>query len=593
LSYYDEDTTSYYQADTELELGTKPDGTTLRVPASAFDRHTQLIGTTGGGKSYCMQQIFQELALKTDSALVVFDPTGNLYGRLKRWAYTEHLDHRLVFIDPSEDRLICGLNPIKPWPANHGLQAALAWETLRRAMDAADFAHAPLLEQWMWNVLYALISTGFTMHEAANLLRFEDQGFRRAVINRLPQGDARHDFGVLDSLVNQPQVGQALKEWQTQQGSAYRRIIHYSHNERLSLMLGTTQRVVDWADVIDQRKLVLVNLNPQAGDYPILGDDHVRMLGLQLISDLIQECRRRTATSEREKVPCYLFVDECQRFVSPNLERILAEMRQFNLRLLLAHRSPSELLGENDDNGRLMHLVASCTQLKIVFGGLDWKDTEPVAWTLYAHHINLEEVKDEIQTWAQLHRVEEFDDVTTVEGGSEGVSSGKVESDGTTYIPADGLLDFGDNKEVASNFGKAASESLQKVRNWSTIIKRIRQVVPGDPFQQVTGRQFYSIDEQMHKATSHIIKQPEQHAIIAVGKDVPINFRVFDLYEPAITHKQALGLDLEVMRTLPHYTEPHLIEEEIRDRVAGLLEHQQPKLGGGLRPEDRTKKKKR
>jgi len=548
----------------EIELGTRLDtGRPARIPLRAFDRHTQVIGTTGGGKSYLLRHIFHQLATRADSAVVFFDPSGDAYHRLKRWAYSERLDSRLVLIDPSEQRLICGINPVAPWPGNHHLQAALAWDTMRRAMDDAEFSSTPLLELWMCNVLYGLISTGLTIHEAPNLLAFEDGGFRDAVMAAMPDSDERSDFGILGRLINDQRTGPALRDWQLQVGAAHRRLRRYARNDYLAKMLGTTQHVVDWGEVLDKKKIVLVNLNPSGDRRIYLSPTDVRMFGLQLLSQLIEECFHRVEAADIKAPPCYCFVDEFQHFVSTNVERVLSEGRKFNLRLILAHRSPAELYDRRTGDDVLMRLVASCTQLKFVFGGLDWKDCETLAWTLGAHHINLKEVKDEIRTVSQLHHLEEVE--SRMEGRSESESTGQYSVAGKSESYNAEL------EQMASGVSSVMGNSLGTVRGWNTSTSRHQMVVPGDPFLQTTGRQFYSIDEQLHKVISRLVGQPDQHATVAVGKDCPIEFKVTTLHEPAITYEQTKGLDLELMRSLSYYAEPALIEEEIRDRSSRLL----------------------
>lgn len=550
----------------EIELGTRLDnGRPLRIPVTAFDRHTQVIGTTGGGKSYLMRHIFHQLATMNESAMVFLDPSGDAYHRLKRWAYSEGLDSRLVLIDPSEQRLVCGINPVAPWPDNHMIQAACAWDTIRRSMDDVEFSPAPLLEHWMCNVLFGLIDGGLTLHEAPDLLAFDGHEFRDALIHRLSESDERNEFALLNRLVEEQRLGPGLREWQLQVGAAYRRLRRYARNEYLALMLGTTQHVVNWGEVLDQRKIVLVNLNPSGSRRTYLSPGEVRMFGLQLLSQLIEECFHRVEAAGIKASPCYCFVDEFQHFVSTNVERVLSEGRKFNLRLILAHRSPAELYNRRTGDDVLLRLVASCTQLKFAFGGLDWKDMEPLAWTMGAHHLNLDEVKDEIQTWSQLSHVEDVESTSETQSGAEqsSRSSGRGVSE-TQYPGMDG-------DQLSTGTSSAAGEAMATVRSWGTTTQHHRMVTPGEPFLQTTSRQFRSIEEQMHRTVSRLVGQPDQHATVATGKDSPVEFKVTTLGEPAITPEQAFGLDLDLMRSLPCYAEPQLIKEEIRDRVAGLL----------------------
>jgi hypothetical protein len=549
------------QATVELELGKRRDtGQPFRVPVSAFDRHAQFVGTTGGGKTYGFRHLFQELALHTDSTQVFLDVTGNAYDRLKRWAYSEGLDDRLVLIDPTETRLICGVNPVAPWPDNHRIQAVLAWEALSLALDTGGIAQSPLIGEWMCNVLYGLINTGLTMYEAPNLIEYNDDSFRRAVIQQLEEELVRKEFLRLQDIVYQKHRAHA--DWQQEVGGAHRRIQRYVSNPRLRLMLGTAQHAVDWDQVLDERKLVLVNLSGVRDRTIVLARDDARMLGLQIINELIEVCWRRSEAAGDKAPPCYAFVDECQHFISPNLERILSEGRQFNLRLLLAHRVGKEL--QNEEHARFISLVSSCTQAKAVFGGLDWTETEELARNIWAHHLNLLQVKDEIRMPVQISDVVEVEDRTTTVGGSS--AQGRGSNSGTNEQFA------ADAARTGSATSAGFSDSQVSGENWAEAIHRHLQVLPRPPEERVVSRQFWTRDELLHLATARIVQLPTQAAVFAAGKQAePVEFEFTFLDEPSVSSEDALGIDLERMRVLPHYGSPELIEEEIQDRQAEFL----------------------
>jgi type IV secretory pathway VirB4 component len=60
-----------------LDLGQRPDGAAFLIDAGDLDYHAHIMGPTGYGKTYLMKRMFQELAVKSDSALFFIDPDGD------------------------------------------------------------------------------------------------------------------------------------------------------------------------------------------------------------------------------------------------------------------------------------------------------------------------------------------------------------------------------------------------------------------------------------------------------------------------------------------------------------------------------------
>ena len=97
--------------------------------------------------------------------------------------------------------------------------------------------------------------------------------------------------------------------------------------------------------------------------------------------------------------PAYAIIDECQHFVSPEVQRVLTETRKFNLRLILAVRSPIELEDTPDAMGdRLKRLVFDLPQCKIMFGGLGHLSAQELAWEFWGHLLDWDERKYTVKT---------------------------------------------------------------------------------------------------------------------------------------------------------------------------------------------------
>lgn len=384
----------------ELELGVRRDGRPFTVPLEALV-HAAVLGPTGYGKSMLLAKLFQELVLKTDSFIAVFDPKGDLFWLLKRWCYEHNLDRRVVIIDPGERRRIVGVNPITPWPVNRGLQAAIQLDIFRRVLGSEAFAAAPLLARWLYNLLFATIESGQTFHETPLIFDYNDPSFRNAITERLPDGQVKSDLQWLNRLAAQSgQVGMA-RLINEQLGSSVNRVRQYTRNDYLRPMLATRERAIDPKELIDRRAIVLVH----AQQRDVLAEEDQRTFVMQLVSSFLHETFRREFGQER-RVPCYLFLDEAGRFNAPEVPIALNEGRAFDLHLILAHQTIAQLVDPKTNDRSLADAVATNCTLKIVFGGLPYKTAEEVAWNLYGHTLDPRRRKLTMKSWVQLHHLE-------------------------------------------------------------------------------------------------------------------------------------------------------------------------------------------
>jgi len=555
----------------ELELGTTDAGKPFAIAVRDLSQHAAYFGMSGGGKTRAMWRTFQELARFTDSHQVFFDVMGNSYHFLKRWIYQERLEDRMVLIDPSEDRLICGVNPVAPWPRNHHLQAKTAWDAIRVAIGAGTSDENPLIAEWFRNTLYGLIASGLTMAEAPYLTDFVGDEWRAALIRRLPDERMQHAFARIQKLAKSDTM-QAYAQWFREVGAAHRRLEDYAWSPALQLMLGGAVHHIDWDALLDQRKLVLVNLSGVRAEQvdgvwdreENLANEEARLFGLQLISQLIQTCFRRQEAVGDVAPPAYCFVDEVQEFVCPALEQILSRGRQFNLKLLLGVRILEETRDQRRDDDTFAQLVSSIPQFKIVFGGLGKQSAERLAEDLWWHHLDPMEVKDEIVMPIQLQEVLEVEDVTSSIGGHH------VDSRGSSFGDAEQF--DADSAKQGSGKNAASQELAADGTVWGDAVHRHRQTFPTPPKDHVVSREFWRLDELLHRYQSRLTTLPRQHGVAAVRKDAPVFVRLADVVEPRLTYVEARRRDPELMLALPQYYDPPgLRREEIADRRADFL----------------------
>jgi len=104
-------------------------------------------------------------------------------------------------------------------------------------------------------------------------------------------------------------------------------------------IVGQEESRIDFREVIDKRKILLVNLAKGR-----LGEDISSFLGSLIITKLYLAALARIEVPESNRRDFYLYVDEFQEFVaSETFEGILSEARKYRLCLVLAHQYIGQL----------------------------------------------------------------------------------------------------------------------------------------------------------------------------------------------------------------------------------------------------------
>ena len=89
------------------------DGAELRLHDDARSTHMHVIGISGQGKSYFLEQVIRQDILSGNGVCVI-DPHGELYDNLLSWLVENNVDRwRTVhLLNPSDDQWTFGWNPL-------------------------------------------------------------------------------------------------------------------------------------------------------------------------------------------------------------------------------------------------------------------------------------------------------------------------------------------------------------------------------------------------------------------------------------------------------------------------------------------------
>src|SRR5262249_52688226 len=133
-------------------------------------------------------------------------------------------------------------------------------------------------------------------------------------------------------------------------------------------------------------------------------------------------------------LPYWLYLDECQLYLSGDVQSMLAECRKYGLGLVLSHQFLSQLGKSNDE---LRAAVCGRTKLKAVFNISDYIDAEELglAWKTF----DLEQpVKASVRPTVVGHQIAKMgsESISAQESTTETRSrtKGESESETRTYV---------------------------------------------------------------------------------------------------------------------------------------------------------------
>ncbi|OLE55416.1 MAG: hypothetical protein AUG51_02865 [Acidobacteria bacterium 13_1_20CM_3_53_8] len=292
----------------------------VTLPDQVRDKHLYIVGKTGMGKSTLLFNLALQ-DIQRGAGIAVIDPHGDLVEELLTHIPSERINDAIYF-DAADREHPIALNIMNAdGDEEIGRLADDLLTTFKRlSKDTGD-----KMEYVLTMTFYTLLSIpGSTFLDIESML--SDSEFRERVIAKL-------------------QSPRLVRFWQ-QQFHGLRdavqpiltRMSKFSMSPTISGLLSQSGSALDFYDVIQEKKILLVNL--ASGK---IGEHSSMLLGSLLVSQLQLAVMRRAYLAKGARHPYYLYVDEFQNFTSTAFEKILSEARKYQLCLTLAHQFVSQL----------------------------------------------------------------------------------------------------------------------------------------------------------------------------------------------------------------------------------------------------------
>lgn len=484
----------------------EPDGQpsvryTLSEDARATGMH--VIGGPGTGKTkfleHCIRQDIHE-----GRGVGLIDPHGELYDNVLTWcAYLgPSLSTKIIPLNLSSSRHVVSFNPFAGVTGGDvHVPVNRAIETIVRAWGAIGTNETPTLERILRGVFHAILESGLTIAEAGHLLSFDNRQLREYLTSRITDRAIREEWaelaGLKDAVASDTAKVAARRDWRSQILSTKNKLLRFITARSMLRFLSLTESI-DVRRIMDESAVLLVRLG--TNDTTLDAID-ARVFGSLLVSKFFAVARSRGGLGKPLPEPFYLYCDEFQNFVSPDVAEILPQGRKFGLSLILAHQFLGQLEAQET---LLVDAVMATARTKVTFGGLSSKDAMAMVPELFAGQYDYHEVK-RIDYSVKFWPVSARDQVYTTGTGRGYVSTlGGATSDAEQWLPAGepGATVHTQQSHWTDAENETESESVADV----PIIRHV-------PF--IEGKETpWSLEEQKQRLADALMLQLQRHCFV-------------------------------------------------------------------------------
>lgn len=315
--------------------------------SAATANHVWVCGVSGSGKSKALEHILYQLTTN-GRGYGLIDPHSLLADDLLRNLISAgaledpEIRERVVYVDPSRSDFVIPFNPLSSAKDSYEVAAGVL-EAFRRTWPES-LREAPHFSNVATAALIVLVENNLSLMEMHRLLTNKD--FREMCLEKVREREVVEYFH--DRYDRWEREAPAMKE------STLNKVGAFSLNPKLKVMLGQGVNHLNFAKLIDENHILILDLGRSDGETN-------RLIGNLVTTGIERAMRRRTTAHV-----WYLVIDEFAGFVAnegsvETLAHVLSEARKYGLAFWCSHQSLSQL------TPRMLGALSN-VQTKIVFG---------------------------------------------------------------------------------------------------------------------------------------------------------------------------------------------------------------------------------
>lgn len=294
-------------------------------------RHMYVIGKTGVGKSYFLQNLVLQ-DIFNGEGVAFLDPHGDAV----EWVLDRIPADRaedVIYFNPSDRERPLGFNMIEYYNESDKHLVINAFLGLMYKMYDPNRQGivGPIFERAVRNVmLTAMSEEGSTLVEVLRILmdenwvksywlsKIKDDLVKRYWTDQMSQTDKFHKSEALGYLVS--------------------KFDRFVTDELMRNIIGQSKSGFDFREVMDNKKILLINLSKG-----LIGDEAAQFLGLLIVPRILRAAMSRADLPEDKRQDFYLYVDEFQNFATDAFASILSEARKYRLNLIVGNQYISQI----------------------------------------------------------------------------------------------------------------------------------------------------------------------------------------------------------------------------------------------------------
>jgi Type IV secretion-system coupling protein DNA-binding domain len=286
-----------------------------------------VIGGTGTGKTtLLLNMILSDIC--SNHGMCLIEPHGDMT-RAVIAATPERRLKDLIYLDITDSTSSLGLNFFECPPGADISEVAKVASFVMHLFEAVwDVGpETPRLAQVLRNTTRVLIENpGMTFAEIS-LLLWED-GAREKLVRRVSNTQTKLFWSQYNR--REPRAREELI------ASTINKVDAYLNEPLVARIVSQSASTIDFRRIMDEGKILLVNLSPQL-------EEPSRLIGAAILGRLLMAAFCRADTPQKDRKPFMIYADEYQRFATNDFAVFLAEARKSGVATTIAHQTLEQL----------------------------------------------------------------------------------------------------------------------------------------------------------------------------------------------------------------------------------------------------------
>ncbi len=320
-------------------------------------RHTYILGATGTGKSTLLYNMIMQ-DIHAGKGVCVIDPHGDLYDDVLRnipeHRWTDSSD--VVLFNPSDFDWPVGLNFFECYGSHPEIERNILVNELMGILGILyDLRETggPMFELYLRNALMLMLNNPdeeYTLIDVPSV--FENGVFREYLKSRCTKRE------VVSFWNEQAEQTSGDAELSNMGPYITSKLNLFTHNPVLRQILGQSRSTLNFRELMDGEKILLVNLSKG-----VLSGLDSYLLGMLLIGKIFRAALSRADTPRQERKTWYVYIDEFQNFMTDTVSQMLSEARKYGLSLVLANQHLAQLNDSRVQNGIMNAVLGNVANL--------------------------------------------------------------------------------------------------------------------------------------------------------------------------------------------------------------------------------------